>query len=219
MQYLKCNKIWTNRSGNNFISCIWISDGPRCIVKTGLASNLNHTRELISNTPSLSICVMARETSNLNGFAWNSKTRDCYGIKDAIVINTKETIWKSCIFDSKLRNKCMSKNYRVNIKDITVIFCCKRHSLKIRNLNEIMFLGPCEPGYRYQKGTTDANPIANHKYTDNVACAFFCTNDHRCASYEYYDSNCKLFDTNVVTNQHSSGYVHCEKKGSFEVSK
>lgn len=79
-----------------------ISVGPTCVPIAGLAMNLNFTRDLIGITDTLPICVMARGDTNANGFAWNSKNKECYGITDANQIDTKETDWKSCIFTSKL---------------------------------------------------------------------------------------------------------------------
>ena len=44
---------------------------------------------------------MARGETNANGFAWDKRSKECFGIDDAIVINTKETFFTSCIFTSK----------------------------------------------------------------------------------------------------------------------
>ena len=76
--------------------------GPTCDPIVGLAMNLNFTRALIGFIDTLRICVMARGDTNANGFAWNSKNTECYGITNANQIDTKETNWKSCIFTSKL---------------------------------------------------------------------------------------------------------------------
>ena len=44
---------------------------------------------------------MARGQSAAKGFAWNSPTKECFGIKNASVINEKQSFWASCIFTSK----------------------------------------------------------------------------------------------------------------------
>ena len=45
---------------------------------------------------------MARGETAANGFNWNAKTQECRGVIDADVIDTKQTIWKTCIFTGKL---------------------------------------------------------------------------------------------------------------------
>ena len=44
---------------------------------------------------------MARGQSAAKRFAWNSPTKECFGIKNASVINEKQSFWASCIFTSK----------------------------------------------------------------------------------------------------------------------
>ena len=77
------------------------SAGSYCTPTKGLASNRNFTKELLSYTESIQICVMARGETKANGFAYNSKTGECFGITNAHAIDKKETFWESCIFTSK----------------------------------------------------------------------------------------------------------------------
>ena len=44
---------------------------------------------------------MARGDTDANGFNWNADTQECRGVKDAYVIDTKQTKWKTCIFSGK----------------------------------------------------------------------------------------------------------------------
>ena len=87
------------------LSNIIISAGPICSQQTGLASNRNYTRDLLSYAPSFRICVMARAITDANyyanGFSWNKETKECYGIKEANFIDAKETKWQACIFSGK----------------------------------------------------------------------------------------------------------------------
>ena len=48
---------------------------------------------------------MARGPTNANGFSWDKRSKKCFGIDDAIVIDKKETFWTSCIFTSKFMYK------------------------------------------------------------------------------------------------------------------
>ena len=76
--------------------------GRYCTPQTGLASNRNFTSDLLSYTEEFEICVMARGETAANGFNWNAKTQECRGVIDADVIDTKQTLWKTCIFTGKL---------------------------------------------------------------------------------------------------------------------
>ena len=44
---------------------------------------------------------MTRGNFPAHGFAWNKEDKRCLGIKNANVINTKDTKWESCIFTGK----------------------------------------------------------------------------------------------------------------------
>ena len=54
------------------------------------------------------------------------------------------------------------------------------------------------------------------KKLDNEQCAVNCTNTYWCMSYEYYDGNCRLFDTDSVKTDGSSGYYNCKFVGTYE---
>ena len=94
-----------------------ISVGRVCSGQVGRASNRNFSEELLSYTDNLRICVMTRGDFPAHGFSWNKEDKRCLGIKNANVINTKDTKWESCIFTGKLmfKNKLHHQKYFDNL--------------------------------------------------------------------------------------------------------
>ena len=89
-------------------SCISIFDpyfhvaGITCKNTTGIANNAKFTRNLIGYTDSFAICFLSRPENKFNGFTWNEKTHECFGIENAITINDEYECCTSCIFNGKL---------------------------------------------------------------------------------------------------------------------
>ena len=84
---------------------------------------------------------MTRGNFPAHGFSWNKEDKRCLGIKNANVINTKDTKWESCIFtgnfnfQNKLHNQKGRFNYLYNIFWIKQIFHKILQNLAMKDIN------------------------------------------------------------------------------------
>ena len=74
----------------------------KCERKKGIANNDQFTRDLIGYTDSFVICFLSRPENKFNGFTWNEKTHECFGIENALSINNEYECCDSCVFNGKL---------------------------------------------------------------------------------------------------------------------
>ena len=76
--------------------------GITCEKRDGIANNAKFTRNLIGYTDTFGTCFLSRPKNKYNGFTWNMKTHECFGIENATYINVEYGCCKSCIFNGKL---------------------------------------------------------------------------------------------------------------------
>ena len=81
----------------------------------------------------------------------------------------------------------------------------------------MIILDPCEIGYEYRRGNVIGEILAPFKEKDNAQCAFECTNNYECKSYEFYDRKCNLFNTSDVSTSKSSGFFNCKRIGNSQM--
>ena len=76
--------------------------GQTCKKLTGIANNADFTRNLIGYSGTFATCFLSRQKNKYNGFTWDRKTHECFGIENAFNINDDYECCESCIFDGML---------------------------------------------------------------------------------------------------------------------
>ena len=76
--------------------------GQTCTKRKGIANNADFTRNLIGYSGTFATCFLSRQRNKYNGFTWDRKTHECFGIKNALDINDDYECCESCIFNGKL---------------------------------------------------------------------------------------------------------------------
>ena len=149
---------------------------------------------------------MARGNTDANGFNWNADTQECRGVKDAHVIDTKQTKWKTCIFSGKATIEKLTFLYN----SFVLLYQYKSKICFLKNYQD-----PCVQGYEYEKGTSVKGLLNETSDKDNPQCAILCDKNDNCSSYEHtsYGKKCKLFSIDHVEDDHRSGYIHCNRLG------
>ena len=94
--------IFLNESFKSIIDLYFDVANITCKNTTGIANNAEFTRDLIGYTDSFLICFLSRPENKFNGFTWNEKTHECFGIENAISINDEYECCESCIFNGKI---------------------------------------------------------------------------------------------------------------------
>ena len=77
-------------------------EGVRCEKRIGIANNADFTRNIIGYSGMFATCFLSRQRNKYNGFTWDRKTHECFGIKNALDINDDYECCESCIFNGKL---------------------------------------------------------------------------------------------------------------------
>ena len=73
--------------------------GQTCKKLTGIANNADFTRNLIGYSGTFATCFLSRQKNKYNGFTWDRKTHECFGIENAFNVNDDYECCESCIFN------------------------------------------------------------------------------------------------------------------------